>query len=352
MEPVRSKRYAHFIGVDVSKDKLDCVVLSGRKQLLHKEIANEVEAITAFIKELKDLPKFTIAKSLFGMEHTGIYINHLVASLKKAKANFVIEDALHIKNSIGKTRGKYDKIDAIRIATYLSKARDEVKLWQARRPVIEQLASLSTLRFRLIELLKGIQTPLKEQASFIAKTLSTEQTFLCGDSIVALKGDLRKVEKMLGEVVKNDERLKHLYELISSVPSIGPVTAIQIIITTNEYKDITDVKKYASYAGVAPFRKESGKTVTKARVSSLANKRVKALLHICSLTAVSRESELRDYYIRKTQVEGKPKMAVLNAIRYKLLLRVFACLGQDRCYQKDYVRTSAQHAEPVDKVKL
>jgi len=62
-----------------------------------------------------------------------------------------------------------------------------------------------------------------------------------------------------------DEQGKHLYHIISSVSGIGPVTALQIIISTNEFQDISDPKKLAFYAGVALFEKESGNVIRKAR---------------------------------------------------------------------------------------
>lgn len=344
MEVPKIKKYSHFVGVDVSRDKLDCVVMSGKKLLYHKEIVNNPTAIRTFITDLKNLPNYTIAKTLFGLEHTGIYTKHLLNGLKRIKANIVIKDALHIKSSLGKARGKYDKLDAERIATYLYKTREEPAILVHRRPVIDQLAHLSSLRLRLITWNQAMQVPLKEQQQFFDPKIATTHQELCAGSLSAIKSDIEKVDKHILTTVKGDERTRRLFEVITSVPSVGPVTAIQIIITTNEYKDITDPKKYASYAGVAPFRKESGITVSKARVSPLANKKIKSLLHICAVSSISHQSEFKAYYLRKTKDEGKPKMAVLNAVRYKLILRIFACLSQDRLYQKEYVRGSRQGA--------
>ncbi|CAM3748314.1 transposase [Mucilaginibacter galii] len=342
-----AKKYSYFIGIDVSRDKLDCAVMNGRKLVSHTVIPNELKAIRSFLKDIKQLPKFTIGKSLFGLEQTGIYTSHLLNALKRFKGNVVLEDALHIKSSLGKMRGKYDKLDAIRIATFLYKTKEEARLWAQRRPIIDKLAHLSSLRFRLIGLSHAIRIPLKEQTGFLDPAIVTTMTSLCSNSMLALKNDIDEVDKAIISTVKEDERTKRLFEIITSVPSVGPVTAVQIIITTNEYKDITDPKKYASYAGVAPFRDESGIVVGKAKISSLANKRVKTLLHICAISSISYQSDFKAYYQRKTKDEGKSKMSVLNAVRYKIILRIFACLNQDRVYQKEYVRASARQVEPT-----
>ncbi len=96
-------------------------------------------------------------------------------------------------------------------------------------------------------------------------------------------------------IIENDEELKRLFGLITSVNGIGKVTATQIIITTNEFKDIDDPKKFACYAGVAPFTKESGLFKGKAKVSHMANKSVKTLLHMSAVIAISSNEDLKAY---------------------------------------------------------
>jgi transposase len=346
MEPEKLKKYNHFIGIDVSRNKLDFAVMQMNMLLFHKEIPNEVADIKSFLIELKTNSKFTIAKALFCMEQTGFYCNHLLECLRKLKANVVLENAYHIKNSFGKSRGKNDKADALRIAQYVYKSRDELKLWEQRRPVIQQLAQLSTLRERLVETHKALKTPLKEQSTFVNKATNKSHAALCTGSLLSIQADIENVEEAINAIIKADERLKHLMGIITSVPSIGSVTALQILITTNEYKDIRCPKKFACYAGVAPFKKESGTMVQRARVSPIANKKMKSLLHICACGVIQYEPELKAYYQRKTETEGMPKMAVLNAIRNKLILRVFACLSQDRPFDKNYQRPTMQ-TEPV-----
>jgi len=338
----QQKAFTYFVGIDVSRDKLDCVLMFGKKMLHHKVIPNSPLEISQFIKDIKATEGLKLGKTVFGLEQTGIYTSHLLDKLKRAKAHIVIEDAVHIKNSLGKIRGKYDKLDAIRIANYLYKTKGELRLWEQRRQIIDELAHLSTLRNRLLRLYNSMKVPLDEEGGFLSAVLVKRDAELCQDSLSSLKNDILKVEQAIIGTIQSDEHVRRLFAIITSVPYVGTVTAVQIIIATNEYSDITDAKKFASYAGIAPFRNESGTVQGKAKISHLANKKIKALLHICAMASVSKESELRAYYVRKTQEEGKPKMAVLNAIRNKIILRIFACLKHDRFYQKEYVRGAMQ----------
>jgi len=338
MEAVKIKKYLYFIGVDVSKNELDFAVRKGRHLAFHQEIKNETAEITSFIRELKTLPNFSIGKSVFCMEQTGIYCNHLITCLKRVKANVVCVGSEHIRQSIGKVRGKNDKVDAIRIAEYAYTQREELRLILPKRPIIGQLAMLNTLRNRLLNLQIAIQNPLKEQKGFVKKGMAKQGIKLCARSTEAIRLDIAEVEGQIAAITDSDARLKRLMEIITSVKSIGWVTALNILITTNEFKNINNPKKFACYSGVAPFKDESGKAISKARISHFANKKMKTLLHLCAATAKRTIPEIKAYFERKTVGEGKSKMSVLNAIRYKLILRIFACVNQDRRYEENYIR--------------
>ncbi len=350
--PFKAKKFKYFIGIDVSKKTLDYAVMYESKLLFHQLGQNDPSDILTFISTLKTIPKFTIAKTVFCMEHTGIYCNHLLYSLKRSKANMVMENPLLIKKFLDLTRGKNDKADAIQIASYAQKNRDELTLWTWRRPVLVELMSLFGLRNRLLTTAVALKTPLEEQEPYIQKYIQKQCVQLCHKSLISINADLLNIDLKIDQLINSDEHLKRLTELITSVPSIGRVTALRILISTNEFRDINDPKKFACYAGVAPFKMESGQVQRKARISHFANKKMKSLLHLCALTAVRCDEGIKAYYIRKTQIEGKPKLAVINAIRYKLIVRIFACVRQNRNYEKNYARPKKLTASGLIKCEV
>ena len=327
--------FTYFIGTDVSKNKLDFAVMQGKTLLFHKEIINTQAEILAFIKELAKLPEFDLAIAVFCMEHTGIYNNHLLACLYKKKANIWLEAAIRIKNSSGNVRGKNDKIDSIRIADYAYTQREKVRLWAPKREVIQQLAHLSAARSRLIEAKKILKTPLQEHDSFSTRKIAKQSTAICSHTLKAIDADLARAEKAIDKIIDEDQELKRLFRLVTSVSGVGKVTATQILITTNEFKDIRNPKQYACYAGVAPFTDDSGKIKKKARVSHMANKKVKTLLHMSALIAIQHNKDLKFYFERKVNQEKKNKMSVINAVRNKLILRIFACVNHDKLYENN-----------------
>jgi transposase len=88
----------------------------------------------------------------------------------------------------------------------------------------------------------------------------------------------------------------------------------------------------------APERRSSGQRKGKPQVSHMVNKKVKSLLHLGAMSAIQHCTQLKAYYQRKVK-EGKNKMLVLNNVRNKLVLRVFACVREDRNYDKKYTPT-------------
>lgn len=336
MLSTKTKRYTYFIGIDVSRNELDFAVRRDTEFLFHKEIQNDPDEIVLLLVELKKLPRFTFAKAVFCMEHTGLYCNFLIRTLQRYKANVVQESAMHIRSSLGMLRGKYDKIDAIRITEYAYKNRECLKLLAIKRKAVVALAQLATVRHRLVSLNKALNTPLKEQVAFETKGVSLIAKNLCHNSVAGLKQDIEKIDLLIAESIKSDERLNRLHKIITSIPCVGTVTAVEIITTTNEFINIRTAKKFACYAGVAPFKSESGNQIKKAKVSHFANKRMKALIHICAIGSLINNKELKVYYDRKVKEEGKNKMLVINAIRFKIISRIFTCVIQDRLYEKEY----------------
>ena len=159
---------------------------------------------------------------------------------------------------------------------------------------------------------------------------------------MVLKEEQKAVEQAIKQLIEADARLKELFDLMVSVPGIGPVIATELLIATNEMKNINDPKKLACHAGVAPFEYRSGTSIRgKTRVSHQARKRLKSLIHMGTMSAIQVKGELQDYYVRKL-AEGKHTMlpgrrAVLNAVRNKLIHRVCAVVRRGVKYNKNYV---------------
>jgi transposase len=329
--------YLYFIGIDISKNTLDVAVFQAGNMLFHMQIGNDSKSLELLLQKLRSLPDFSIEQTLFCMEHTGIYNHHVLKFLHEQQANIWLESAVRIKNSGGLLRGKNDKMDSIRIAEYAYEKRNKARLWKPQREVIGQLAYLAGMRNRLINAKTQLTVPIQETKLFDAKAANQMQK-LCSASLRALENSLEKTDKAIQEVIASDPELTRLFAIVTSVDGIGKVTAVQMIVATGEFTTINNSASFACYAGVAPFpQKDSGTYRGKMHVSHVANKTMKTLLHLCAVSAIRCDSDMKLYYQRKV-AENKNKMSVLNAVRNKLIGRVYACVRENRLYKKNYDR--------------
>lgn len=320
------------IGIDVSKNTLDCCYLSPTGAQFIKVLNNKA-GFKVLQKWLSDL-QVKYNEAVFCMEHTGLYNVPVLEFLKEKETGIWLESAIHIKRTIGLVRGKTDKIDAERIARYASKNLDQMRQWQPLRQVVETIKALITLRDNLITQIKRVNVPLKEYQSHgnreIAKILEQHTR----NTRKSLLQEVKKIESTVRHLIKNDPKLNRIYEVLTSVTGIGPVSAWLFIVYTNEFTLFDNPRSLACHSGVAPFENSSGLLRGKQKVSHLANKRLKTTLHMAAMTAVKLDPQLKAYYERKTITEGKNKMSVLNAVRNKLVHRIFACQKNDRYYVK------------------
>jgi transposase len=331
----------NFIGIDVSKLTLDFSLVKDGKQILHEKVPNESKSIMRTIRKFIQQGEGTYEDTVFCMEHTGIYNSKLVKCLHQFNALIWIESGVQIKLSQGATRGKNDKVDSLRIALYAYVNKHKIKLWKPRREVVSKLSDLLALRTRLIKAKNSLEVPLKEHKSFSDKST---YNLLKKNSMPAVNSLVKQIEKTEAEIksiIKEDEALKQLFQNICSVDGVGMITAVHIIVSTNEFIWINDPRKFACYSGVVPFQHSSGTSIRgKNRVSHRANKTIKCILHLSAMSAVSKKGELQNYYKRKV-AEGKNKMSALNAVRNKIIHRVFACVRDNRAYEKIFIKSVA-----------
>ncbi len=321
------KTYVNFIGIDISKEHLDyCLVVDGKTIISLRE-ENTAEGIEKVVSIFQKDHQAKLENTIFCMEHTGVYQAHLVSFLYEKGWDIWLENPTQIKFSMGLQRGKNDKIDAKRIAIYASKNRQDFKLWTPKRYKITFLTELLALKDRLVRTRSSLVVPIGEQKPFWDSKLSADITPYSEKVIAELNTQITAIEKKIQEEIDNDEQIKSLFDTVISVPGVGKKTAIEMIVQTNEFKEFSTAREFACYIGIAPFEYSSGKSVRgKTKVSQKANKKVKTLLTMGCMNFAKLKGKaniFREYYQRKV-AEGKNKMAVINALRNKLVHTIFA----------------------------
>lgn len=326
-----------YFGVDVSKRSLDIALVKDGTILSTFVVDNTKAAIGIFFNPFVQQFRLSGDQAWVCMEHTGIYNTPLLEELLKLKLHICVESALQIKQSMGIARGKSDVIDARRIALYAYKNREFLKIWRPQRAGLQLLKALLAQRDRLLKVKAQLNTPIQESIGFLDNSITKSLKKSAQATLNAVTNDLERIEKQIDLLVQQDNSISLQYKRATSVTGIGKITALHMIVASGEFERIRTPKQFACHAGVAPFEKTSGSSIRgRTKVSKIADLSLKRLLHMAALSAIHCPGEIMDYYQRQLG-RGKNKMSVLNAVRNKLISRVYACVSQERDYQKNYI---------------
>lgn len=329
-------KFKSFVGIDISKKTFDAALFFQEPgSFIHRCFPQTTEGFIAFLKWLKD-HQVTLQDTLICMEHTGLYTNGITRFLVEAKANLWVEMAIKIKLSMGLQRGTNDKASSVTIAEYAMRFSDKAKLWKPVDTEILELRNLIGQRDRVINSLMQLRVPVEEMKSCGSEKQGTELERLQLPAINGLKKAKEKIEKAISDFIAAEEKISNNIALMCSIKGVGLQTAASLYAYTKGFTMFENAKQLACYCGVVPFGKTSGTSVRyRPGVSPFGNRKLKSLLHLCAMSALRWDKEIKAYYERKV-LEGKNKMSVINAIRNKLLLRIFAVLRDQRPYVENY----------------
>lgn len=319
--------YSQFLGIDISKNAFDATLLSNGTDFVHHAFKNNTEG---FAKLQQWLSKLGVEKDtlLACMEGTGRYAWPLCIWLYQNNYHFGCENPYAIKHSMGIVRGKDDKKDSGMIAEYASRFSDKVRSQKVNTTILD-LKILKSERTKWVKIMAGVKATNKAKVVLIEHLDIEQHLEAQGKHYRYFKAHIRLVEDKMEALVFKDEQMSKQYTLLTSIPFVGRQTAMAMIIATEGFTKFKNPRKFATHTGIAPFKHESGKWKGKTRTVKIADKQLKALLSIVAVnTLKDKNSEFRKYYDRK-RAQGKEHWQVINAIRNKLVHRMFAVIRRD-----------------------
>ena len=220
-------KYKWFTGIDISKKTLDVTLydMICLKKSPYKKVNNDTKGFREIVKWLEKRG-VSLSLVLVCMEHTGVYGINLAVFMGKNKIAYSMVSPLHIKRSLGLTRGKNDKIDSYQISRFCYLHREELKLSKLPSIVIQKLRGLINERERLVKMQtieKQILRELKETS--VSSTIKRVKA-----RIKLFASDIILIEKEIEQIVKSEPEIYNNYTLIRSVTGIGLVNAILFIV--------------------------------------------------------------------------------------------------------------------------
>lgn len=312
-----------FVGVDISKKTLDVVIYDTCKkrsdETNYRKVSNSEEGYKELLSWFKSR-RMSLSSIVVGMEHTGAYGFDLRLFLENRGIDYCAFMPLALKYSLGLSRGKNDKVDAERIAAYTYYQREQLVYNKLAGSSILKLRELSNERRRLVRQRAEHEAVLTEM-----KGRESSKTYIrCSRIKEMLDREIDGIEQEMDALIKSSPDLANNYHLLTSIKGIGSVNAIAAIVYTDNFKGFETARQYACYLGIAPFEHTSGTSVRgKTRVSHIGAKQLKADLSQAAKSAIVWDQEIKAYYERKIK-EGKAFGVILNAVKFKLVCRMFA----------------------------
>lgn len=325
MEDLSKKK--HFIGCDVSKDTLDFglfIPKTDYRKFPHLKVENTPrgyrEAVSWLRKQGVKPTEMVVA-----MEHTGIYSNDFSEWLYGKKIAFTMLHPLAVKNSFCNGRNKTDKVDAQYIADYVYTQREKLSESQP------EPAEIKTLRGLMNE--RKIAVKARAMFSCILKTQKDRDIRKRTESTIReLDRQIKIVEKDLLSRIQENSEIKKNYDLLISIKSIGLINATATIIATANFTRFGTARQYAKFCKVSPLEFQSGTSVRGgAHVPAMGHTELKSLLTVAAKSAIVHDAQLRAYYERK-RAEGKTHGCVMNAVKFKLIERMFCVIKRGAPY--------------------
>jgi len=329
------KSWNVILGVDVSKLTLD-ICCAERK--LYLKIDNQTKGFNVLRKWCK-ANKIDLKETMVVLEHTGGYEYRFMQFCESLSITYCRIPGLEIKNSMGMTRGKSDRADSFRIGQY---GEEKMKRLVPSKPLDKNILALKQLlsfRKRLVREKAGYESTVRERKHMYQSKKTDTVAHVAQSKIKENTKHIRQIEQEIMGMIKSNDAFLQTYRIITSLKGIGNVNAWMTIAYTENFTSFADARKYAVYVGVVPFGHGSGTSIKKRdRVSHLAHKEIKQELNQAAKTAIVHDPEIRAYATRKLQNKCYP--LVLNNVKFKLILRMFALVKRGEGFVEDYKRVA------------
>ena len=325
------KKWKFTLGVDVSKHTLD---VSCSELTEHIQIKNGSEGFIQFLKWCRRL-NIDLKESFLVLEYTGGYEYKLLQFCEAHGIVYARIPGLAIKNSMGITRGKNDKVDSLRIAQYGEEKYKSIQPSKPLNPAVVSLKELLSFRKRLVRENAGYKSSIKgrihmydvNKKDLVIKSL--QQKLKINTKIIG------QIEVEMMRIISQDEQMKINYALITSIKGIAKVNGLMTIAYTENFTSFSNPRSYAVYVGVVPFDHTSGTSIHgRKRVSHIANKELKQELNQAARSAMAWDKEMNIY--AENKMKTKCYKIVLNNIKFKLILRMFAVVKKGEMYVDNY----------------
>lgn len=297
----------HFIGIDVSKAKLDVDVLRPDGRHRSKKFDNTPKGHEALVRWLNS---HEVAPAHICMEATSTYMEDAAAHL--SDAGFIVSV---INPALGKAfaqseglRSKTDAVDARMLAEFCRQKRPAA--WEAPHPLERALKAL-VLRHQSL-------TDMHTQEHNRLETAREVQRPSIDAHLLWLHAEITRIEEQIRKLTDDDPDMKHRRKLLKSIPGIGEKTSAVLLAYIGLKDRFGQARQFAAFAGLTPRQHESGSSVRGAsRMSKAGHVSLRRALYMPAVVATSHTAWGKAFRDRLAG-NGKKGKVIIGAMMRKL----------------------------------
>lgn len=314
------------LGIDVSKDQLDVVLLQGEVS----QYASFKNSQAGYAKLEKWVAKRHAGAFHACLEATGQYGEGVAEYLyQRGQAVSIVNPARMKAYAESKLRrNKTDRLDAHLIADFC--LSQDPPLWSPPPPgvrllqnLMRRLEDLQAMRQQECNRLKAGQL-----APWVQEDLQAHVRYL--------DQRIQEIEQAIQDHVDQDPELKRQRDLLVSIPGIGNKTACLLLGEIPHLEKFEHVNELVAFCGLNPRQHRSGSSIHgRPRMSKKGSKRIRKGLYFPALVARQHNPILKAFAERLLKA-GKSKMCVIGAVMRKLLHLVFGILKSGRAFDPNY----------------
>ena len=284
-------------GIDVSKDRLDVVVLP---EGWFFWVSNDTAGWTELVARLRPL-----AVCAIGLEPSGGYERGIIRALLAARLSVRRINPNKLRQ-FARARGvlaKNDRLDARLMAEYVAIMPTRAV---QRDDAVDRLAEVVTMRRQLCDEHVTVENQTAHLEDAMLRRLSKRR-------LVRLEADIRLLDKRLAEMVATNAAFARLYELLTSMPGVGPVLAFTLIALLPELGKMGR-KQIAALVGLAPYDFDSGKLRGHRSIYG-GRMPIRNVLYMAALSASRYNPALKTFSNRLAHANKKSKVIIVAVMR-------------------------------------
>ncbi len=302
-----------WFGIDVAKDKLDCVLLNAAAKRKYKVVENTPAGyITLSHWLIVRLPPSTAVDTVHvAMEATGVYWEAVAWYLADAGYRVSVVNPAQIKahGTSRAVRTKTDKVDAALIADFTQTMKPEP--WQPPSPTARALRAQVMRLDGLIRMKTQELNRLPVAADAVSDSVARHIAWLDAE-IDQLTADIKRN-------IHDDPDLRGKAALLDSIPGRGERTLPILLSFVADIARFSNARQVAAYAGLNPTLHESGSSVKgKPRLSKIGHASLRKALYMPARVTVYKTAWGNVFRDRLSQA-GKPAKLIIGARMRKLL---------------------------------